>query len=1188
MADEELYGYGNFTSTSHDSLNDIQGSSRSKKYFPEIEGYEEFGNARIVSNPDLENVSEIQGYDGFGGGIATPSNRSRSNSNVSNGSGSNSNSNLSTTRGRSNSISNRSRSNSNLSAIEDSKNIGTSNDNRSNSGSSILRGRSNSRRNSSRSYGSNNSLSSLNSVNSINSVDDDNKLNSNALNLNKSMNNTMVSVPSTLLGNNIKNINILNNVNSAANNINNINNMDKINNVENVDNQASSSSILTSTNTNMINSSNINNNTSTSRDNIDGDSTSVCYRGDYLSVSNPNNNFQAKKDIFYDENNKNIDDKNGESNKCFDFKGNDIMNQLSKYMSYLIFKLSTGTMYALSVRIKKQHSVIRFVDALLRGCGQVFLINNPITGLFILIGIALHSWQLLCCGFLGVASSTLTAYALKLDQGPIEAGLYGYNGILTGIGLATFSFGLESSEQIIFPIIFVASLSTIFTAALGNVTVTLLGIPPLTLPFQLATWLWLLSSQTTFSYYPTQFPNPSLNILKEVPFDEQLLTYPTIDIIKAIFTNISQVYLIEDYKSGLLMLIGIGFASPIASFFAIIGSVVAILISMSFGVVGSTVYAGLMGYNAVLVSICIGGLFYVLTTEVAFLSIFAAASSVMVSAGVGSGLSPIGMPALTFPFVLTTWLFTLLGNSTNAFLSVPLRAVTLPEHHLSRFVSSKLVIKTIMSFLQDTSLLSDVENYHDLNKIESDYFPSLMCHLAADGDVYTIKQILSQYPEYMKRSRMDGDYDGRTPLMLATANSQLQVMKYIINLGVDVMEQDLFGETALHDAIRKKNIKATELLVNSGAKVDIINFVDELLFAASRNEMDYVNVLVVAGVPVNSVDDNNRSALHLASSFGHLQLCKHLIHLYYVSLEKDDLTDHSSQPTLWTYQDKFGNSPRDDALSHGHQCIVEFYDQMEKEKEMKGTGSPYGLHNNNYQSINEYDHSDHSSNGQGTIIDETHRKQRICEKFQAILLCSAAKHGEEQEILKLVSNFQRQSTMTSSSSSIIMDIESRKMKKFADYDDRTPLHHAAAHDNVNMIDYLITNAGVAINHRDRWNRTPLWEAILYEKRESAAFLLTYEEAKVGLNDQQCFQYLLSLIHKPYSASKWSILVLARGFNVNACNYDGQNALHKAVQLNKLAAIEQLLQLGINIHTRDRWGNKPKNLTTNIKIIQLLR
>src|SRR6266542_2478096 len=82
--------------------------------------------------------------------------------------------------------------------------------------------------------------------------------------------------------------------------------------------------------------------------------------------------------------------------------------------------------------------VLTVVDTLLRGTGQVMFQNNPLTGLIFLAGIFVNSGKLGGLGILGLATSTLTAYLLGADRTLIRNGLFGFNGILVGIGLAFF------------------------------------------------------------------------------------------------------------------------------------------------------------------------------------------------------------------------------------------------------------------------------------------------------------------------------------------------------------------------------------------------------------------------------------------------------------------------------------------------------------------------------------------------------------------------------------------------------------------------------------------------------------------------------------------------------------------------------------------------------------------------------
>ena len=90
-----------------------------------------------------------------------------------------------------------------------------------------------------------------------------------------------------------------------------------------------------------------------------------------------------------------------------------------------------------------QNPAIHFIDVCLRGAGQVMFQNNPLTGLFFLIGIfwGAYSAHMLSVGFgavVGLIIGTVTAYALKAPRENINMGLHGYNGILVGCALPTF------------------------------------------------------------------------------------------------------------------------------------------------------------------------------------------------------------------------------------------------------------------------------------------------------------------------------------------------------------------------------------------------------------------------------------------------------------------------------------------------------------------------------------------------------------------------------------------------------------------------------------------------------------------------------------------------------------------------------------------------------------------------------
>ena len=94
-------------------------------------------------------------------------------------------------------------------------------------------------------------------------------------------------------------------------------------------------------------------------------------------------------------------------------------------------------------RLCASSGIVRFVDINLRGIAQVMFQNNPLSGALFLAAIGWGSYaagapHVAIAGLLAVVVATLTAQWLRVDEASLASGLYGYNGILVGLALATF------------------------------------------------------------------------------------------------------------------------------------------------------------------------------------------------------------------------------------------------------------------------------------------------------------------------------------------------------------------------------------------------------------------------------------------------------------------------------------------------------------------------------------------------------------------------------------------------------------------------------------------------------------------------------------------------------------------------------------------------------------------------------
>jgi urea transporter len=146
------------------------------------------------------------------------------------------------------------------------------------------------------------------------------------------------------------------------------------------------------------------------------------------------------------------------------------------------------------------------IDTLLRGVGQVMLQNNPMTGLLFLVGIFLNSHEFGLTALLGLVVATLAAYLLGADQTLISNGLFGFNGVLTGITLSVF---LQCDWHVAIYIILGAIVSAIVMMGLARL---LIGwdMAPLTAPFVLTAWLLRFALYEFDQLHPTKLIHPML------------------------------------------------------------------------------------------------------------------------------------------------------------------------------------------------------------------------------------------------------------------------------------------------------------------------------------------------------------------------------------------------------------------------------------------------------------------------------------------------------------------------------------------------------------------------------------------------------------------------------------------------------------------------------------------------------
>jgi urea transporter len=282
------------------------------------------------------------------------------------------------------------------------------------------------------------------------------------------------------------------------------------------------------------------------------------------------------------------------------------------------------------------------VLAVFRGVGQVFFQENALTGACFVLGIGLSSPLMALGAVLGAVIGWGTAKLLKFDPAELDAGIYGFNATLVGIAIFFF---------------FQLGVVSVILLAAGCVAATLLTwlprkyvpFPTYTAPFIVTTWILFFLGQ-------------ALGAARVEPGGPLAFSY-----LGAVAHGVSQVMFQASNWTAILFLVGIAVNDWKHASWVLLGAIVGMLVGRYNATAGFTaldpeslqqrflldnVALGLYGYNATLTAVAL------------FLwkrSVIPPLLGMLLSVPLTELFPLLGLPALTAPFVLATWLVLLFG-----------------------------------------------------------------------------------------------------------------------------------------------------------------------------------------------------------------------------------------------------------------------------------------------------------------------------------------------------------------------------------------------------------------------------------------------------------------------------------------------------------------------------------------------
>lgn len=295
----------------------------------------------------------------------------------------------------------------------------------------------------------------------------------------------------------------------------------------------------------------------------------------------------------------------------------------------------------------KKEQIQNSVKAFLHSFSQVILLENMMSGLSVIAGIGIYSYEvknyhILLIPVLANILANAIAKILSYDGEKLVSGLFGFNAVLIGLAAVTFFPNLPEAYL-------VALLGSFFSIPFTFVINSLcekLHLPGFTFPFIAVTWLFLLIA-------------PQTNLLHRSGMSDSApaIVHGNIAWLDALTKGLGEIYLLDSVFASLCIFIAFALANWKTALKVTAAILFSTLLAVLFQADTDSSSMGLYSYNAILVVMALETFSQNKTLHAWYLAETVCALLLCVCSDYAAAtmLRVFHLPVLTFPFVVTAW-----------------------------------------------------------------------------------------------------------------------------------------------------------------------------------------------------------------------------------------------------------------------------------------------------------------------------------------------------------------------------------------------------------------------------------------------------------------------------------------------------------------------------------------------------